>query len=87
MSRHVSKAERDAMRRWLGNWKVVNQVQDDLIRNAPPDDPAASLERGLSLIDFARRLAGQSSDGDSRRDTEAESVRQTWMRLRAAYGR
>jgi hypothetical protein len=85
MADETSTADREQRRRWIANWRVVNDAQDELARSAAAPDPAASLARGLSLIEFARRV--RARDGDTRRDRDVESVRRTWRRLRAAYVR
>jgi hypothetical protein len=87
MSDGASATDRDQMRRWLANWRVVNETRDELVRSAPPSDPVACLARGLSLIDFARRLHESRGDDDALSDSEDESVRETWVRLHASRTR
>lgn len=80
-------ADRDRVRRWMSNWQTVSDVKDELIRAAPVPDPAECVERGLSLIAFARGARRPSPEGDRARADGAKAVRHTWRRLRAAYGR
>ena len=79
-------ADRDQLRRWLANWRVVNETQDALTRAAPPVDSATCLALGVSMIDIALHLRRRHADVEERAGSEDHSVQQTWRRLRAAYG-
>ena len=87
MAGSVSMVDRTRLRRWVSNWRTVNEVQDELTRAMAPPDPAACLERGLSLIAFTRHARTASPDAMRDREAGAQAVRQTWRRLRAAHGR
>ncbi|MBA3888111.1 MAG: hypothetical protein H0X67_20660 [Acidobacteria bacterium] len=78
---------RDRVRRWMANWQTVSEVKDELTRVAPPPDRAACVDRGLSLIAFAYGVRPSTPEGARARAAGASAVRQTWRRLRAAYGR
>jgi hypothetical protein len=78
---------RDRVRRWMSNWQTVSAVKDQLARGAPPPDRAACVERGLSLIAFARAARAASPEAARARTAGARAVWHTWRRLRAAYGR
>jgi hypothetical protein len=73
------------MRRWIENWREVNEAQDDLVRSEPTPDAAASLEAGLSLIAFAGSIRERHPQIEAEREVDEESVRCTWRRLRAAH--
>lgn len=85
MADTTSASIREQMRRWIENWRVVNEAQDDLVRSEPTPDPAASLEAGLALIAFARSIREGRPHLADGREVDEESVRRTWRRLRAAH--
>ena len=87
MADSTPTADRDRVRRWMSNWQTVSAVKDELTRAAPPPDPAACVERGLSLIAFAHGAMAASPEGARARTAGARAVWHTWRRLRAAYGR
>jgi hypothetical protein len=75
---------REQMRRWMDNWRAVNAAQDELVRAAPPPDPVACLELGLSMIALALDAnAGPRIDSQEADD----AVTDVWRRLRAAHRR
>lgn len=82
-----SAAARELRRRWIENWRVVNEAQDSLVRSESMPDPATSLEAGLSLIAFARTLSRDNARPPHGREADDEAVRRTWQRLRAAHVR
>jgi hypothetical protein len=84
---HKPPADREQLQKWLANWRAVNEAQDALVRSSPPSDPAASLATALSMIDFALRMTRGHAPVGRRQDDDADSVRRSWIRLRAAYGR
>jgi hypothetical protein len=87
MSDMTPTGDHEQMRRWMANWRIVNEAQDELVRTAQAQDPTACLETGLSLIDFALR-GREGRPTLARTDaSDVESVSRTWRRLRAAYGR
>jgi hypothetical protein len=83
----VSAADREATRRWLDNWRSVGRAQDALLDASPPPEPADCLARGFSLVDFARALAPTTIEPHVADNAGAVSIHETWIRLRAAYGR
>jgi hypothetical protein len=87
MADSTSTLAQEQMRQWLENWRRVNKVQDELVRSEPQPDSAASLESGISLIEFARSLHHENPQPADGRDADDESVRRTWCRLRAAHVR
>lgn len=87
MADSTPTVDRDRVRRWISNWQTVSAVKDELVRAAPPPDRAACVERGLSLIAFARGARPPSPEGTRARTAGARAVWRTWRRLRAAYGR
>jgi len=82
----LSADGRAAMKRWLENWRAVNEAQDELVRSEPPRDSARCLEDGLSLIAFGRRMRDPGVARD-RREADVETVRRAWRQLRLARGR
>lgn len=84
MAETTRPADRERMRQWVANWRVVNEAQDELIRSEPTPNSAACLEAGLSLIGVALRLRESSPPFDDSREADDEPVRRTWRRLRAA---
>ena len=89
MSTASSAVNRDAMRRWLANWRAVNEAQDELVRAAPAPNPVACLEQGLEMIDLARQVtsAGQQAVPTDANKDDAAAIQRTWARLRSAYRR
>ena len=86
MAETTSRSAREQARRWIENWRVVNEAQDALARSGPAPDAAACIEAGLALIRFARS-AREANATTSGREAGEEAVRQTWLRLRAAHVR
>jgi hypothetical protein len=85
MEEKSSSLDRERLRRWVANWRIVNDAQDALIKAAPPADPAACLAIALSMIDVAMQISRRHAPVAQHH--EDDSVHQTWIRLRAAYGR
>lgn len=83
----TSTFAREQMRRWTQNWRVVNEVQDELVRAEPVPDAAGALEAGLSLMAFAREVREADPQLAAWREAGEDSVRCTWQRLRAAHVR
>lgn len=69
------------LRRWIAGFEAAERAGIDARRRAGPH-PGQSIALALSLLNAARRAAGDRSLIDSRRDAEDEIVRGVWHRLR-----
>ena len=85
MADTTPESVQEQMRRWLANWREVNEAEDEQSRTGPAPDPATCLETGLSLIDFVLRSRTPDAQVDEWSTGRTEAVRRTWRRLRAAH--
>ena len=77
---------REDMRRWVENYRAVEELQREELRRNPPTADE-SLRRAFGLMRFAASLHGWPLPRTAVDQREDEEVATAWAKLRAAFPR